>query len=137
MTPGTKVAHEKTFPAAMVDQRTYWIDPKGIQRLIVNMDDAEVKQGINFLFGNAAQVRRHYAVEKAETFDTLVRPRVWILDRVVTRGLMARLLAIEVETQTREREEEEARIVKRNAFQLRPAKPSVGFFDRFFAGWVS
>lgn len=84
-----------TFPAAMLDQRDIWIDTEGYAHRIALLAEQDVLWSLDYCLANASRLRTAWATEMKQTYDVEQRARRWILDRVVIRALMTRLISIE------------------------------------------
>lgn len=90
----------------MLDQDSVWIDPKGYAHNLNLMDIESVLWSIDFALANARMLRNAWCTEFKQTYDEGQRARRWMLDKIVIRALMRRVVAIELE------QEEEAHLAR-------------------------
>jgi hypothetical protein len=90
----------------MLEQEVIWINPQGYAHEITRMGEEDVLWCLDFALANARKLRIAWSAELKQTFDVDQRARRWMLDKIVIRALMRRLIAIELE------KEQEARIAK-------------------------
>lgn len=90
----------------MLDQERIWIDPKGFAHEISKMDTESCLWSLDFALANARMLRNTWCIEFKQSYDEGQRARRWMLDKIVIRALMRRVVAIELE------QEEEVRLAR-------------------------